>query len=30
MSMAEVVVMGDGLIAERRARVIPLTEDAHR
>ena len=30
MSMAEVFVMRDGLIAERRAWVIPLTEDDHR
>src|SRR6187551_1322556 len=30
MSMAEVFVMRDGLIAERRAWVIPLTEDEHR
>ena len=30
MSMAEVFVMRDGLIAERRAWVIPLREDDHR
>jgi ketosteroid isomerase-like protein len=30
MSMAEVFVMRDGLIAERRAWVIPLMEDDHR
>jgi ketosteroid isomerase-like protein len=30
MSMAEVFVMRDGLIAERRAWVIPLTEDEYR
>ena len=30
MSMAEVFVMRDGLIAERRAWVIPLTENSHR
>ena len=30
MSMAEVFVMRDGLIAERRAWVIPLTENDHR
>ena len=30
MSMAEVFVMRDGLIAERRAWVVPLEEDDHR
>ncbi|GAA0897648.1 hypothetical protein GCM10009557_72490 [Virgisporangium ochraceum] len=30
MSMAEVFVIRDGLIAERRAWVIPLTENDHR
>ena len=30
LSMAEVFVMRDGLIAERRAWVIPLTENDHR
>jgi ketosteroid isomerase-like protein len=30
MSMAEVFVIRDGRIAERRAWVIPLTEDEHR
>jgi hypothetical protein len=30
MSMAEVFVMRGGLIAERRAWVIPLTENAFR
>jgi ketosteroid isomerase-like protein len=30
MSMAEVFVMRDGLITERRAWVIPLTENDHR
>jgi ketosteroid isomerase-like protein len=30
MSMAEVFVMRGGLIAERRAWVIPLTENDHR
>ena len=30
MTMAEVFVMRDGLIAERRAWVIPLTENHHR
>jgi ketosteroid isomerase-like protein len=30
LSMAEVFVMRDGLIAERRAWVIPLTENAYR
>jgi ketosteroid isomerase-like protein len=30
LSMAEVFVIRDGLIAERRAWVIPLTEDDHR
>jgi ketosteroid isomerase-like protein len=30
MSMAEVFVMRDGKIAERRAWVIPLTENAYR
>ncbi len=30
MSMAEVFVMRDGLIAERRAWVVPLTENDHR
>ncbi len=30
LSMAEVFVIRDGLIAERRAWVIPLTEDEHR
>jgi ketosteroid isomerase-like protein len=30
MSMAEVFVMRDGLIAERRAWVIPLTENEFR
>ena len=30
MSMAEVFVIRDGKIAERRAWVIPLTEDDHR
>lgn len=30
MSMAEVFVMRDGLISERRAWVIPLTENDHR
>jgi hypothetical protein len=30
LSMAEVFVMRDGLIAERRAWVIPLTEDGYR
>jgi ketosteroid isomerase-like protein len=30
MSMAEVFVMRDGKIAERRAWVIPLTENEHR
>jgi ketosteroid isomerase-like protein len=30
MSMAEVFVMRDGKIAERRAWVIPLTENDHR
>ena len=30
MSMAEVFVIRDGKIAERRAWVIPLTEDEHR
>jgi ketosteroid isomerase-like protein len=30
MTMAEVFVIRDGLIAERRAWVVPLTEDEHR
>jgi ketosteroid isomerase-like protein len=30
LSMAEVFVIRDGRIAERRAWVIPLTEDGHR
>ena len=30
LSMAEVFVMRDGLIAERRAWVIPLTENEYR
>ena len=30
LSMAEVFVMRDGRIAERRAWVIPLTENDHR
>ena len=30
LSMAEVFVMRDGLIAERRAWVVPLTENDHR
>ncbi|MCO1659404.1 nuclear transport factor 2 family protein [Pseudonocardia humida] len=30
MSMAEVFVIRDGRIAERRAWVVPLTEDEHR
>ncbi len=30
LSMAEVFVMRDGLIAERRAWVIPLTENGYR
>jgi len=30
LSMAEVFVLRDGLIAERRAWVIPLTENDHR
>jgi ketosteroid isomerase-like protein len=30
MSMAEVFVMRDGLIAERRAWVVPLTENHYR
>ncbi len=30
MSMAEVFVRRDGLITERRAWVIPLTENDHR
>ena len=30
MSMAELFVMRDGLIAERRAWVIPLTENEYR
>jgi ketosteroid isomerase-like protein len=30
LSMAEVFVMRDGLISERRAWVIPLTENDHR
>jgi ketosteroid isomerase-like protein len=30
MSMAEVFVMRDGLIAERRAWVIPLQKNAYR
>ena len=30
LSMAEVFVMRDGLIAERRAWVIPLTENDYR
>ena len=30
MSMAEVFVLRDGLIAERRAWVVPLTENDHR
>jgi hypothetical protein len=30
LSMAEVLVMRDGLIAERRAWVVPLTENDYR
>lgn len=30
LSMAEVFVIRDGKIAERRAWVIPLTENEHR
>jgi ketosteroid isomerase-like protein len=30
LSMAEVFVMRDGLIAERRAWVVPLTENDHQ
>jgi ketosteroid isomerase-like protein len=30
LSMAEAFVMRDGLIAERRAWVVPLTENDHR